>query len=391
MSTSRARAKTVTRSWQPVTEVERELMEAVGRGDNKGCLRVLAGADLVGYVAKDQVDAGGDAPWRSISSGCLIVRTVGERLPRRPGTVAVRTSLDTLARGWADPRLALLVNPGTPVEMYLTARPRDLLRWKRLSKKATRGVPKNERPMRLLTKATGPLSGPLAHGLGCGALLAVTNGVMWNDLDDVYDDYEQDRRLLRDLWGTTTARDWQENMDTLLAAENSPAEPEFALRVRARLTRAWGVPPAHDDWRHACTEALDELSAPPSADAEVQRVIGRVLAYEARFRADGLLPAGGVVRSAVAYDYGRGVNFARWGFSARLCGADVAQAAIVRAGALSREHYASWTEFSAGYALGRLLRFDGDEFGDWYTSVLRPHRMLMEDTSGPWRSISWEE
>lgn len=38
--------------------------------------------------------------------------------------------------------------------------------------------------------------------------------------------------------------------------------------------------------------------------AEVRRLIGRMARYEARFRADGLLPEGAFVRAAEAWDYG---------------------------------------------------------------------------------------
>ncbi len=58
------------------------------------------------------------------------------------------------------------------------------------------------------------------------------------------------------------------------------------------------------------------------------------------------------MRTTVAYDYGRAVNLARWGLSARFCGPADAEAAIVYAGALSKSAHRSWEEFSAGYALG---------------------------------------
>lgn len=39
---------------------------------------------------------------------------------------------------------------------------------------------------------------------------------------------------------------------------------------------------------------------------------------------------------------------------------------------------------SAGYALGRVIRFDGEQYGHMYASVLGPHRLLTADRSSPW-------
>ncbi len=115
----------------------------------------------------------------------------------------------------------------------------------------------------------------------------------------------------------------------------------------------------------------------------------RIMRYEARFRADGLLPPDGRVRTTVAYDHGRAVNLARWGLSARFCGPADAEAAIVYAGALSKSAYRSWEEFSAGYALGRVLRFDDEEYGPFYEQNVLAHRLLTESEGSPWRHIPW--
>lgn len=387
MTTEAPREKT---AWQAATEVERQLHEAAHRGDRKDYLRVLAGADLFLYVAKGSVDAGRAPSWTTCqdASGrwCVAVRTVGERPPRRAESVALRCSLHALARAWPDRRFALLVNPGTPTEMRLPAGFLGRRAWKR----ATAGQASQDgRTARLLTTSAGPVRGPLARALACGAHLSVTNGVLWNDLGDVYDDYEQDTELLRRLWGTTTARDWQEQVDALLEARNSPPEPEFVLGVRRELAEYAGGPVTAEIWRRACSEVLRELDAPARAERAVGTLIGRILRYEARFRADGLLPPDGTVRSAEAYDYGRAVNFARWGLSARLCPGHAAREAVLRAGELSAERYASWADFSAGYALGRVLRFDTEEFGEWYTDVLTAHRTLLSRPDSPWVTLPW--
>ncbi|WP_406223256.1 DUF1266 domain-containing protein [Streptomyces decoyicus] len=64
--------------------------------------------------------------------------------------------------------------------------------------------------------------------------------------------------------------------------------------------------------------------------------------------------------------------------------------AVIRAGELCREHYSSWEEFSAGYILGRALRFDEESFGHMYSSALTPHRILSKDLASPWRNIPFQ-
>jgi hypothetical protein len=63
-----------------------------------------------------------------------------------------------------------------------------------------------------------------------------------------------------------------------------------------------------------------------------------------------------------------------------------AESVVLRASQLCRQHYASWEEFSCGYALGRVLRFDNGEYGHMYESVLGPHLMLVRNPLSPWRN-----
>ncbi|RLV08672.1 hypothetical protein CTZ27_07815 [Streptomyces griseocarneus] len=357
-------------------------------------LRILATADLFHYVPKDYQDKHGSRayfPTEDIHGGslCIVVRTAGERLPRRAQFVAVRTSLPELEAVWPGSRYTLHVNPGTPAFMRLTASALDRRRWRKTAAEATASLPTDSRPTRLLTKYTGPRTGPLAHALACGAHLSVANGVLWNEIGDVYDSYGNEVKTLREWWGTTTAHEWQEQMDALLSGTNSPPEPQFVLDVRQQLALETEGRVDTELWRRTCTAVLANLEAPAEVERTVQELIGRVLRYEARFRADGLLPPDGFVRSAVGYDYGRAVGFARWGLSARLCPFSAAEEAVLRAGELCREAYRSWEDFSAGYALGRVLRFDTEEFGQWYTKVLDPHLILTKDEESPWRTIPW--
>ncbi|MGW2185588.1 DUF1266 domain-containing protein [Streptomyces sp. NPDC001719] len=388
----RPRAAASTRTWRPATEIERALREAAGNHDRTGYLRLLATADLFHYVPKEHVDSGRRAyvPADDIQgTWCLVMRTAGERLPRRARFVVARTSLAELAETWPGRRYSLHVNPGTPAFMRLTAGVLDRRRWRTIAREETAKLPAGTRPTRLLTTQAGPRTGQLAHALACGAHLSVANGVLWNEVGDVYDDYAQEVSLLRESWGTVTAQDWQKQMDALLAGRNSPPEPEFTLDIRQELARANSGTVDADLWRRACTAVLTDMDAPAEANAVVQELIGRILRYESRFRADGLLPPDGVVRSAVGYGYGRAVSFARWGLSARLCPAETAESSILRAGELCRETYDSWEDFSAGYALGRVLRFDTEEFGEWYAQALDPHRILLSEPRSPWRTIPW--
>jgi hypothetical protein len=130
-------------------------------------------------------------------------------------------------------------------------------------------------------------------------------------------------------------------------------------------------------WRSVATEQLQDFAA----------CAGVITRYEARFRADGLLPPNWVVNSVLGYDFGRAVNMARWGFGARFCDHRTAESIILRAGELTRQYYTSWADFGAGYALGRVLRFDKEQYGHMYDSVLGPHLMLTHDPASPWRHI----
>lgn len=393
------RARAVTRTtpdiWQPGTRLEQALVQAAARGDRDAYLRVLASCDLCVY---DVLVANGGArrsSWNeSIAKDragrwCVTVRTPGERLPRRSNKVPVRVSLLSLAEDWPDIRFPLCVNPGTPAEMTFAARPRARRRWLK-AVAASAYDPRSARPAGLLTRYAGPRTGLLAQSLACGAHLAVCNGVVWNDIGDAYDDFAGDTANLRTGWGTTTHAGWREQMDALLDARNSPAEPEFALRVRRTLAERTGRPVPLETWRAACADTLSRMDAGDEVTDTVQELVGRIARYEARFRADGLLPPDGFVRSAVGYDYGRAVNFARWGLGARLCGGQEAREAVLRAGALAGVGHTSWADFSAGYALGRVLRFDTEEFGRWYEDVLGPHRILMSDPESPWLALPWE-
>lgn len=286
--------------------------------------------------------------------------------------------------GWSDPQVWLGVNVGTPGQLLLPTAPPDLALWQR-------AYAENDRASgnRLVALRHGALHGPLAYGLACGVHLAIGNAVPWNEIGTVYREYVDEREQLRDSWGITGHEGWRRQLDFLLDAANSPPEPDFALRAREQLTAAIGELPSADLWRETAAGHAQDLGADASTVKGIEDLVRRIMRYEARFRADGLLPPDGRVRTTVAYDYGRAVNLARWGLSARFCGPADAEAAIVYAGALSKSAYRSWEEFSAGYALGRVLRFDDEEYGPFYEQNVLAHRLLTESEGSPWRHIPW--
>lgn len=83
------------------------------------------------------------------------------------------------------------------------------------------------------------------------------------------------------------------------------------------------------------------------------------------------------------------MNLARRGLAARFCTPHEAEQAIVHPGALSNSAYRSWEDFSAGYALGRVLRFDEESYGSCYQQNVSAHRILTEHEASPWRNIPW--
>ncbi|MDT0320825.1 DUF1266 domain-containing protein [Streptomyces millisiae] len=386
--------------WQPPTAVEQGLYEAGSRGDWAAFLSRLAGTDLFFPMSQELADAvpGGLRlnPFRDpqVEGLCVAVFTRGMLPPPVGGQVFERVDLAGLVKSWPRPVRWLAVNPGTPVETFLPAEPR---RWRRHLRNATPEGP-------LKTLWTGHRSGPLAHGMACGALLLVNNGSLWNHLGWQNGGYREERELLRTWWGVSGRGDWQRIQERLLRADVISPAWEFVLRVRQALTKEHGPAPGAVRWRETAervlvsrtAEVVDQTGRPPEFDLEadialVQELIGRILRYEARFRADGLLAADDSVRSVLAWDHGRASCMARWGLGARYCELPETERALLRVGSAARQAYRSWSDFAAGYVLGRCLHFDSEEYGDWYTEMVAAHRVLSTDPDSPWLSVSWEQ
>jgi hypothetical protein len=236
----------------------------------------------------------------------------------------------------------------------------------------------------VVSSPAGPHFGPLAHGFACGAHIPVHVSSPWNTLDDPVRDYRADRESLAESWGVTTAEGWQQQVDYLLQGLNVGTEIDAVLNVRRRLVRqhgVWDLP----TWRTAA-ENWARWQEVPDVE-EMVASVDVITRYEARFQADGILAPNGMVTSVFGYDFGRAVNLARWGFGGRFCDQRTAESVVVRAGELCRQHYTSWPDFSAGYALGRVIRFDNETFGHMYVSVRGPHNLLMTDRGSPWWHI----
>ena len=230
-----------------------------------------------------------------------------------------------------------------------------------------------------------PTTGELATALAVGAHMSLNHGVSWNALKDDANSAQKIYANLKNQWGVGNAGELREALDGLLDNETGDPVADFVLDVRQEL----GGSPTVDRWRDAVVSNARAQGVPETTIDEMTATIDRVLSYEERFRADGLLPAGGVVRSLRAYDWGRAVNMARWGYKLRYLKEQQAREYVLRAGKLAAGHYTSWADLSAGYALGRVLRFDNDEFDTWYATVLEPHQALTTDPASPWLTLPW--
>ncbi|OKK18320.1 hypothetical protein AMK16_18495 [Streptomyces sp. CB00455] len=399
-------------TWIAPSAVERELCEAKAAGDWAAYLDTLARAQIFVAQPRVQADADPDAlRFYPTPQRALVVHTAGMLPAPTPETVFESQSLAWFAKVWtpADPAF-LAVNPGSPAEAFLTTTPADLARW-RAHARAAPGYGLPAGAVHALFTG-GPLHGDIAHGLAVGAHLAVTNGEFWNALAYHGSGYHHERRRLRSSWDITDRPGWLATLEDLLGARMVSPVWEYALRVRRVLASDFAGPVDTEHWRHAAEAGLRrnaERSAEPqltpdgvtvaqprpAAEVEgeitgVKRLIGRIARYEQRFRADGVLPEDGWVRSVEAWDHGRASQMARWGLGTRFGTLHEAEKAVLRAGEAARQTYRSWADFSAGYVLGRCLHFDEEEFGEWYRSALRAHLTLTTDPASPWLNIPWK-
>lgn len=386
------------------TIVERRLHEAKIRGDVEGYVRILAGTDLYIHVSKERLDAKPDRlnynvpfdPGTDRKRCTLYVRTQGDLPSRDPDRVPHRIRFSWLVERVSDQRDTVIeINPGSVSEMRFPfldrsrfeRTPWDRALWARIREEVP--APAHGDDI-VLTDRSGPLRDEVAHGLACGVHLAVHRRVIWNRFGDIDVGYQQDRGTLERDWGVTSAAEGLQQLQALLAYRNSPSYPEIALNCRNVLSEREGGDAGQEAWRTFAAEVGERNELPPRLRELIDETIDRIPVYEERFRADGMLPPGGRVRSVAAYDYGRAINFARWIVSARYFEpADLIDTATT-VSKLAKEEYDTWEEFSAGYTLGRVLRFDDGQFGHFYESALTPHRLLAQDPESPWRTIPFK-
>ncbi|GCD96822.1 DUF1266 domain-containing protein [Embleya hyalina] len=239
-------------------------------------------------------------------------------------------------------------------------------------------------PEAVITDDDGYHQGPIAFGLGCGVHLSIVNRVAWNKIGPYFEGPRRDRTSLDLMWGVRDTHGWERATASLFRANHIPKDAELALDLRNRHRYA---DPAR--WRLE-TERLLPTAVPEVSDRqESPDPIGRILRYEERFRADGLLAPGEVVTSVAAFDFARAVTMARWAVGAGYCTTAEAVPKVAEAGRLCRAVYGTWEAFSAGYALGRVLWFDGDKYGSWYQEVLTAHHRLTSDPRSPWVTLPW--
>ncbi|MFI9242743.1 DUF1266 domain-containing protein [Streptomyces sp. NPDC053086] len=321
-------------------------------------------------------------------------------LPRpHPHLVFESYTLRDLADGLPDDVAGIAVNNRTPCAMLMSADAEERRVWRALHQEHWEA---DGRADRLVTLRTGaPPLGPLLHGLALGAQMCFVNGETWNNPHYHGLGLSMEHQRLAAWWDVTDRAQWQEIQRRLLARELTPWYWEFVLDARNALAHPSpdGRPRTVDAaaWRERVELTLRERAAelPPGEIgpdweefvAHVVGLVGKVLRYEARFRADGVLTADAVVRSVAAWDIGRASMMARWGYGARFATRAEMREAVVEASGAAQSAHTSWQDFSAGYVLGRCLHFDEEEYGGWYQEMLTAHQTLTTHPDSPWNTV----
>ncbi|MEU1008862.1 DUF1266 domain-containing protein [Streptomyces sp. NPDC005890] len=373
------------------------------RGDvTLAYLEALAG-DLV-YVPFRREETSPDPGRRTFhvhdtAVGRLVAVYTRGLLPRpHPHLVFEAYTLRELADDLPRDVDGIAVNTQTPCPMLMAADAEERRVWRALHNEHW---DEDGRAERLVTLRTGaPPLGPLLHGLALGAHMCFVNGEAWNNPHYHGLGLSIEHERLAKWWGVTDRASWQETQQRLLAREVTPWYWEFVLDTRTALAHRHtdGRLQAVDAtaWRESVERTLRERAAQQpdriSPDWEefvghVVGLVGQVLRYEGRFRADGLLAADAAVRSVAAWDIGRASMMARWDYGARFATRAEMREAVVEASEAAQSAHTSWQDFSAGYALGRCLHFDDEEFGGWYQEMLAAHRTLATHPDSPWRTV----
>lgn len=233
----------------------------------------------------------------------------------------------------------------------------------------------------VVTDRSATVAGPVAFGLACGAHMAVNQGVAWNDLEGAGFPKLELKANLAEMWGVHDHTDWRRASEAKLSQRTDNLE-----HVAVELRREAGVTDPYA-WRQAVETAGQMGRVPLHSVPALIAAAERVSRVEERFRADGLI--GGVVSSVRVYDWGRAVNLARWGLRVGYCDRTEAENVVLRVGEQCAAHYGSWADLSAGFALGRLLFFDDEDFPVHYVTVREAHRKLLDEADSPYRTLPW--
>ncbi|MGW8762226.1 DUF1266 domain-containing protein [Streptomyces sp. NPDC055815] len=379
-----------TGSWAPPTRTEQLLYEAGAGGDRAAVLDALGRTRLYVLLPRLHADVPGHLPPlphrrdKAARRTVVPVLTEGMLPPWHPDWVFKQTTLDRLAAAWPHDRWWLAVNPDTPFEAALPARAADRRAWQEAGVRG--GGPAR---LRLLTHTGGPLRGPVAHALALGAHLAVLNGLVWNGLGAQYEDYPTDVARLRHPWAVHHRADFREKLRILIATRLVGRIPEAVLGIRRRLAARLGAAPSAERWAAEVTAAFEREDPYGEDRAEAQEFLRRIVHYEERFRADGLLPPDGRVDTLAAFDHGRAVNVVRLALGARYCDPQEAEQSVRSVLETARQAYDSWEAFSLGYLLARLIHFDEGDPEPVYQESATLHRILTQDPSSPYRNIPW--
>ncbi|CUW30842.1 DUF1266 domain-containing protein [Streptomyces reticuli] len=406
-------------AWQAPDVLEQRLYELVSRhaavewedeeaeDDARGALTLAYLEALAGelvYVPFRREETSPDPRERTFhvydtSVGRIVAVYTRGLLPRpHPYLVFESYTLRDLADDLPDDVDGIAVNTQTPCPMLMSADAEERQVWRALHNEHW---DEEGRAERLVTLRTGvPPVGPLLHGLALGAHMCFVNGEAWNNPHYHGLGLSIEHERLAKWWGITDRDEWQHTQRRLLDREITPWYWEFVLDARTALAERYtdGRLQAVDAtaWRGYVETALRERAAQVPEQigpdweefvAHVVGLVGKVLRYEGRFRADGLLAADAAVRSVAAWDIGRASMMARWGYGARFATRAEMREAVVEASEAAQSAHTSWQDFSAGYALGRCLHFDDEEFGGWYQEMLAAHRALSTDPDSPWHTV----
>ncbi|MBO8192245.1 DUF1266 domain-containing protein [Streptomyces oryzae] len=391
--------------WEAPADLERRLYKLHEVDESYTYLRLLAEHGVYHPVPIQQANrnpaerefvtsevTGSDGITRTITQ----VYTDGMLTRPHPYVVFEFITLGTLADILPPEVDVLVVNAATPCQTMFQVDDEEREVWSDLHEEL---FDPHALTDRLVSRRTGaPEQGPLLHGLACGAHLCYGNGDPWNTLDWHGAGYSAEVERLEESWGVSSREDWLETQQRLLECEVSPWFWDFVLGARISLAKENGNRGPVDAglWRDSVEATLRRvIDAPPGPEfetfiADMRELVGKVLRYEARFRADELLGPDEVIRTIAAWDLGRASKMARWGRGARYATRAEMYDAMERVSAGVRSTYRSWAEFSAAYVMGRCLHFDEERFGEWYTEVLEAHRALLRAPASPWNTVPFQ-